>query len=299
MHHQDLDLFIAVAEQSSLTAAAKALAVSPAVASATLKRLEKTLLTQLFVRTTRQMRLTPQGEAFLQHARQAQSALLAGIHALQQQREQIDGTLTVSVPSDLGRGWLMQAMLGFRQMHPALVIHMLASDAMSDLYKSSVDIAIRYRVPPDSGLIMRPLAPENHRVLCAAPSYLRRAGRPQTLASLAQHACVSYFLNDVQYQKWRFGQGAQQEVVNMQPHLVSNDGALVRQWAVMGEGIAYKSRLDVLEDLQQGRLELLLPQVETERAPLYFVMAQKMSQLPAAEALFDYLVAQLQSRSPY
>lgn len=136
----DLQLFVRTADSGSLSAAARGLDVSPAVASAALKRLEASLGARLFVRSTRSLRLTAEGEAYLLHARAALASLHEGAQALAGGREAISGVLQLSAPSDFGRNVLLPWLDEFQASHPQLQVRLLLGDGLTDLFRQPVDL---------------------------------------------------------------------------------------------------------------------------------------------------------------
>lgn len=289
---EDLSVFIRSADNGSLSAAARELNVSPAVASAALKRLEATLDTRLFVRSTRSLRLTPDGERYLVHAREALGALEAGQNAIARGRKAITGTLSLSMPSDLGRNVLLGWFDEFQALHPRVDFQLRVSDRPADLYRQPVDVALRYGRPGDSRLVALPLAEKNQRVLCASPDYFARHGRPRTPADLSQHNCLRFVLGDAVSSRWTFHDAAGTEhVVTVAGDRVADDAELVRRWAVAGKGLAYKSRLDMLDDLRAGRLEAALTEYGTEAAPLHLLCTHRTMLSPAVTRLRDFLRA--------
>jgi DNA-binding transcriptional LysR family regulator len=290
----DIQVFVCVAENKGFSAASKSLEISPAVASAAIKRLEQALHVQLFVRTTRSLSMTQAGLLYLEHAKTALNAIQLGESAIALNQGEMSGRLSISLPSDLGRGFLRRAINAFHDVYPKLEIKMMPTDRLSDLYKLPVDVAIRYGIPSDSSLYATPLVSNNHRVVCASPDYFEQHGKPSKPDDLSQHHCLCFLLNDVVHNKWQFGHAHDRQTVAVSASKVSDDGDMVRQWAVDGKGIAYKSRLDVLDDIRAGKLELVLEDYATEPAPLNLMTAQKMSAMPATQALYTYLVQAFQ-----
>ncbi|MGP6219051.1 LysR family transcriptional regulator, partial [Pseudomonas paraeruginosa] len=172
LRYDDLQVFVHTSDSGSLSAAARQLDISPAVASAALKRLESELEVRLFARSTRSLRLTPEGDAFLLHARASLRSLEEGRRLLQGGKDQIAGVLQLSAPSDFGRNLLLPWLDEFQARYPRLSLRLLLGDRVADLYRQPVDVAIRYGAPADSSLVALPLAADNRRVLCAAPAYL-------------------------------------------------------------------------------------------------------------------------------
>jgi DNA-binding transcriptional LysR family regulator len=287
----DLTIFVRTADRGSLSAAARELDLSPALASASVKRLEGELGLRLFARTTRSLRLTDEGEHYLRHAREALRLLKEGHDALIQGQQVPGGTLKISMPSDLGRnlvlGWLDRFQIRYPNVHYQLSV----GDQVADMYRQPVDIAIRYGIQDDSSLVALPLAPDNRRVLVASPAYLARLGPLAALDDLRRHNCLRFALDDALHDRWRFYPGGRAAPVQVAVtgNRSADDADIVRRWAVAGLGIAYKSRLDVRDDIRAGRLQVLLPDIAGEAAPLTMLCMHRAQVTPTVRQLRDFL----------
>jgi DNA-binding transcriptional LysR family regulator len=297
-HLQDLEVFVCAAEKGGLSAAARMLDLSPAVASAALKRLEADVQTALFVRTTRSMRLTLEGERLLARCRplleglrEAEEELLGG-HAI------VQGRLQLSMPSDLGRHVILPWLNDFQARHPRIRLRLQMSDRLADVYREPVDIAIRYGRPPDSGMVALPLVTENRRVLCAAPSYLARHGTPSSPRELAGHNCLCFTLDETVYNRWRFWKDGEEIDLEVHGDRVADDSDVVRRWALDGHGIAYRSPLDIGQDVAAGRLRVLCAGWQGENAPLYLMFADRRQLSPTVRLLREFLVARCGELQP-
>ncbi|MGG1948725.1 LysR family transcriptional regulator [Trinickia sp. NRRL B-1857] len=285
----DLTVFVLAADNGNMSAAARLLNIAPAVASAAIKRLEAELGVRLFARSTRSLRLTSDGARYVEFARNALAELRAGHDALMQEREALHGTLTISIPSDLGRNVLTDWLDVFMVQHPALALNVRIGDMRVDMFRQPVDAAVRYGVPDDSTLVAAPLAPDNRRVLCASPAYFARHGKPASLEELFGHNCLRLALSEAMHDRWTFEKNGDERVIKVTGNRISDDGELVRRWAVAGQGLAYKSRLDVLADLRAGRLETALDDWLGERAPVNLVSTHRLALTPALSRLRDFL----------
>lgn len=290
---EDLQLFIHATDHGGLSAAARELDMAPAAASAALKRLESVLQTRLFVRSTRSLRLTAEGERYLVYARQILQAVQEGAASVARDAQEIGGELNLSMPSDLGRNVLLPWLDAFQQQHPLVRFRIRISDRLADLYRQPVDIAIRYGEPEDSTMVALPLAPDNRRVLCAAPAYLKRHGRPQSIDELQHHNCLRFVLGDTVHDRWVFHRDGRTETVAVQGDRICDDADLVRRWALAGKGLAYKSALDIRSELQSGKLVPLLPELLGEAAPLNLVCAHRLMLSPSVTALRTFLQERL------
>jgi len=295
----DLRLFIRTADLGSLSAAARQLDVSAAVASAALKRLEAELDARLFVRSTRSLRLTTEGERFLGHAREALRMLDEGSQALHGDHAELRGELRISAPSDVGRNMLLPWLDAFCERHPRLQLRLLLSDSVVDVYRQSVDLALRYGLPPDSGLVALPLAPNNRRVLVAAPAYLERRGLLASPHDLPAHNCLRFMLADELHTQWRFTSAAGKGIaIGVEGDRISDDGDMVRRWALAGLGITNKSWLDVVQDVAAGRLQTLCTDWIGEASPLNIISPHRRLLSPAVRGLRAFLQTHCASVPP-
>ncbi|HBN8232080.1 TPA: LysR family transcriptional regulator [Pseudomonas aeruginosa] len=276
LRYDDLQVFVHTSDSGSLSAAARQLDISPAVASAALKRLESELEVRLFARSTRSLRLTPEGDAFLLHARASLRSLEEGRRLLQGGKDQIAGVLQLSAPSDFGRNLLLPWLDEFQARYPRLSLRLLLGDRVADLYRQPVDVAIRYGAPADSSLVALPLAADNRRVLCAAPAYLAERGEPRQPDDLREHNCLLYQLGGRVHDRWAFQRGRRSLTLTVAGDRVCDDADVVRRWALAGKGLVYKSWLDVAEDVRAGRLRLLLPEWQGEATPLNLLCTHRV-----------------------
>ncbi len=296
----DLALFVRSATLGSFSNAAREAGLLPGQVSAAIQRLERELDIRLFARSTRSLRLTDEGERYLPYAQDALDTLKEGREGLRRDDMALSGTLQVAAPSDLGRNVLLPLLSAFRAAHPRLALRLLLSDQVADVFRDPVDIAIRYGHIDDASFVALPLAPDNRRVLVAAPSYLAQHGCPETLDALRQHNCLLYQLQGRTYDKWLFPQSAaanaKNHAVQVNGTLATDDADIVRRWAVAGEGIAYKSWLDVCDDVRAGRLQVLLPQQPGESVPLQLICPHRRQFSPAVRLLTALIAANIKSR---
>lgn len=281
----DLELFVRSSALGSFTAAALEAGVLPGQVAAAIKRLERELDVRLFARTTRSLRLTAEGELYLPTAHSVLDTLRQGRDNLHGAHSTLRGVLQVSAPSDLGRNILLPWLSAFRREHPDLSLRFFLSDQIADFARDPVDVAIRYGLNQDANYIALPLAPWNRRVLVASPGYLARHGRPRTLDELQEHACLLYLQMGRVYDRWRLGNRS----VQVRGPLFSDDADVVRRWALEGEGIVYKSWLDVSGNVAAGELEVLLPEHLGEPTPVTLVCPHRKQLSPAVSQLHLWL----------
>lgn len=284
----DLELLVQTADLGSLTAAAKALDWSPAAASAAVKRMEEEWGVPLFVRSTRSLRLSSEGERLLPHVRQALQAMGQARDSVSPQRNVLRGTLKLTMPSDLGRSVLLPWLETFQQRHPQLGLQLHLSDHNADLLRTPMDLAIRYG-PVHATQIALPLAPQNRRVLVAAPDYVARYGVPATVDELRQHEALRFMIGGEVPDSWRLQIDGRWAEVPVQGRRSSNDGEVVKRWVLAGLGIAYKAWLDVSAELAAGRLLQIAPQWRGEVSPLHLVVTGRRHLTPAVRQLREWL----------
>ncbi len=281
----DLALFVRTAALGSFSKAAREVNLLPGQASAAIGRLERELAIRLFARSTRSLRLTEEGKRYLPFAQDALDALREGHDGLRGDANCLTGTLQIAAPSDFGRNLLLPWISEFRRAHPGLDIQLLVSDQVADVFRDPVDIALRYGQIDDASYVALPVAPTNRRVLVASPAYLAQYGAPGSLDALADHNCLQYRLRGRTYDRWSFPTAEGARLVQVSGRLVSDDAEVVRRWALAGEGIAYKSWLDVSQDVAQGRLEVLLPELPGKPTPLHLVCPHRRQFSPAVKLL--------------
>lgn len=176
--------------------------------------------------------------------------LEAGLQKIQTPDDEVRGMLQIAVPSDLGRNLLLTLFRDFRQRHPALRLRLLFSDQLTDVFKDPVDVAFRYGNNDDASFISLPVAPENRRVLVASPEWIARHGEPQTLEELSQHNALIYILRGRPFDRWSLSLDGVVQQQKVSGTVMSDDAEVIRRLAISGEGIAYKSMLDVSDDLR-------------------------------------------------
>jgi len=284
----DLQVLLHTVSGGSLTAAARALGITPAAASATLKRLESQLGTRLFERSTRAMRLTPPGQILLEYAQRAFELLAEGESQLDAERGALVGTVRVSAPSDLARTVLMPLLDEFLRLHPGVKLALNVGDRVLDVLRDEVDLAIRYGELSDSRLVARVLSVERP-VLSASPDYLRRHGTPRTPTDLVDHNCLSFARGGRTFSAWRFGLDGQWTTVRVSGDRILDDASLAREWAVAGAGIVFMTEIEQRSDLQSGRLVRLLPEWETDPYPLHALLPSGRFVPARVRALVEFI----------
>jgi len=288
MQLDDLDLFLRVAHARSLSEAARHLDQTPSSVSARLKRIEEELGVRLVERTTRTLRLTPEGERFVQTCEAITATWARGRGLLRQDARSVEGRIHIAAPTDTCTQFLAEWIGDYARMHPRLTVTLRVGDRMHDLPREAVDIAIRYGELSDSSMVSRVLV-RARRVLVAAPKYLERGAPISSPGDLSSHRCLAWLSRDQPKVQWTFvsPEGTSETVV-VEPALCG-DSLLVRQWALRGEGVAYKANVDVAADLRAGRLVRLLEDYEGEPVPISAVMPSGRHMPTRVRAMVDQL----------
>lgn len=301
---EDMALLVAVAEAGGLSAAGRRLSLSPATMTARLKAMEERYQTRLFHRSTRAITLTRAGEDFYHAARRVLEEARHAESLLTQKEGVLSGNIRLSAPSDFGRQYLSPAIVDFSRRHPEVTFSVFLEERVEDLVANRLDMSIRVGNLPDSSLAIRHIRP-NHRVLVASEAYLATHGTPASLDELHHHRCLALERHGVVMNEWRFEEAGKERVVRVTPAMVCDDGALLRQWALSGAGIAGKSWWDVKRDVEEGRLQVLFAERFTGFSPLdrkevglQFVFPQRKLQPPQVSAFMAFFIDWLGESSP-
>lgn len=295
----DIALFLRVLDTGSISAAARSLDLSVAVASQRLKRLEATLGVRLLHRTTRSLHPTPEGLALAEQGRPLVEEFEALATGLRQSGSEVAGNLRVTMGATFGRMWVSPLLPEFMALHPRVRVVAHLSDQTVDLVGDGFDLAIRIGALGDSSLVSRQIA-VNRRVLAASPTYLQQHGVPQVPQDLATHACLLLFDSHRRRDSWqlRDANGAQVQV-QVNGRLESTLGELLRDAAVAGEGVGMFSHWHVAEDLRAGRLVQVLPQCALDQTGIHAVMPQRRFVPPRVRAFVDFLEARFGGQPPW
>lgn len=252
MQIPDVEVFSAIAESGSLSAAARRLGLAPMTVSRRLAALEGELGVRLFHRTTRAVSLTAEGETFLPFATTLLEASEGARVSLKSYAGTASGILKVTAPTVFGQSVIMPLIPTLLAEHPALRVDLTLSDSIVDIVGLGIDVAIRIATLRDSTLIARPLAP-NRRVLCASPIYLERNGVPTTMDALLSHQRIA--LHGMPY--WPFMRDGEAVAMRAEGFFSANSVEAVRTASRQGLGIAMLTYWDVRDDLDAGALHLV------------------------------------------
>lgn len=288
----ELEFFVLLNRLGSLSAAARALDITPPAATMRLASMEKRIGARLLNRSTRKISLTPEGEIYLQHASRLIDELRELDEIVSGNGRAPRGLLRVNAPLGFGRTVIAPLVSTFTARHPDVEVQLEVTDRPIDLIEKGFDLAVRFGELPDNRINARRIM-SNRRFLCASPAYLEKHGTPKKLEDLTRHRCIVHRQNDDAYGVWRFLVDGRTEIVKVHGALSSNDGDIVQGWALDGKGIVIRSEWDVIKHLESGRLWRLLPEFTLPSADLYAYYPSKKN-LPARVRTFiNFLVEQL------
>ncbi|WP_046657611.1 LysR family transcriptional regulator [Lysobacter capsici] len=285
----DLNLFLRVLDLGSISAAARSLDLSVAVASQRLKRLERDLGVRLLHRTTRQLHPTTEGMALAERGRALIEDLDALTSDLRQAGSEPSGLLRVTTSASFGRQYISPLLPEFQRRYPLVRLSVNLNDERLDLIASGMDLAIRIGALDDSTLVARKLA-HNRRVLAASPEYLRQRVAPRVPQDLIEHECLLLVGAQGRMEYWRFlDRDGHASTVRVNGRLESNFGEVLRDAAIAGLGIAHFSTWHVHEDLRAGRLVQVLPDYELPDTAIHAVMPQRRFVPLRVRAFVDFV----------
>lgn len=286
-----IELFNLAAELSSFSAAAVAAGVTPAAVSRSVSRLEERLGVRLFVRTTRQIRLTDEGRLYFEQARGALAQLVDAERQVSGQHGSPAGRLRISLPTPYAHYRVLPALPEFRARYPEAEIDVHISNRNVDFADDTYDLSVRGRAPEDSTLIARKLE-DAEMVVVAAPAYLRRAGSPASLDALLAHECIQFEMpSSGRRLPWIFRQdGETVEIMTNGTYRTSEDALGGATLARAGAGMFQTYRFVVEQDLRDGTLVEILPQFGGSTRPFVLLYPHARHVSSRVRALVDFLV---------
>lgn len=292
---KQIGAFVSVATRGSLSAAARAEGVTPAIIGRRLDALEARLHVKLLIRTTRKLTLTFEGQAFLEDCQKVLNDLANAEAAVSLGSVRASGQLRVSAPSGFGRRHVAPLVGDFMLANPEVRVNLNLSDRLVDLINENIDCAIRIGELTDSSLVSVRLG-EMRRMVVASPAYLVARGVPRTPADLAGHNCLS--LGQQRGWVFRNPENATVDTVKVGGNFECNDGAVLHEWALAGRGLAWRSLWEVGQDLKEGRLTSVLDAWQAPPMGIYAVFPQRRH-LPLRVRLFIDLLKDNYSRPSY
>jgi DNA-binding transcriptional LysR family regulator len=289
---KQLESFVSVATRGSLTAAATAEGVAPAIMGRRLDGLEERLGVKLLVRTTRRMTLTHEGSAFLEDCQRLLTDIANAEASVSAGGVKASGHLRITAPAGFGRRHVAPLVPRFRELHADVTISLNLSDRVVDIAGEGYDCAVRVGDMPDSSLVSVRMA-DNRRLCVATPKYLKQHGTPQTPQDLARFDCLGLSSDASQTRGWAFQvpKGDKSELIHYRPNgpMDCSDGQVLHDWCLAGYGIAWRSIWEVEAEVKAGELVAVLEAFAAPPNGIYAVFPQR-KHLPLRVRLWvDYL----------
>ena len=289
---KQMESFVSVAQRGSLTAAAKAEGVAPAIMGRRLDGLEEQLGVKLLIRTTRRITLTHEGSAFLEDCQRLLADLANAEASVSAGGIKASGHLRMTAPAGFGRRHVAPLVPLFHALHPDVTVSLNLSDRVVDIAGEGFDCAVRVGDMPDSSLVSVRLA-DNRRLCVATPDYLARHGAPKQPSDLARFDCLSLSSDASQTRGWAFKlpKADEFEVVYLRPSgpLDCSDGQVLHDWCLRGWGIAWRSTWEVEAEIAEGKLVSVLEDFAAPPNGIYAVFPQRKHLALRVRLWIDFL----------
>ncbi|MDF3200385.1 LysR substrate-binding domain-containing protein [Pseudomonas sp. 1912-s] len=284
----EMAVFARVAEQGSLSGAARALSLTPSSVSRIIARIERRIGTRLLLRTTRAITLTAEGEAYLRGARRILADMAEIEDAITDQGVP-RGRLRVSAALAHGRLSIVPLIAAFSARYPAIVVDLLLGDEVVDILGGQADVAIRFGLLADSPLTAR-LIGSTGQLIVASPDYLLRNGTPLVPQDLLDHNCLRFNFRRAA-PDWPFRQDGRDFSLKVAGTIEGNSGEALSQLARLGAGIARIGAFSVADDVKSGHLVPLLEAYNPgDREPIHAVFVGGAAMPARVRAFVDFLV---------
>ena len=294
----DLRFFVAVTEAGSLAEAARRMDVTPSAVSQHLRQLERRLGLHLVHRSTRSFSLTDEGELFYAGALELLTQFDELADRLRTRAGRVAGKLNICGPLGFGRRYLAPVLADFHSVHPGLQVSLTLSDEVPASDAQSFDLVVHIGHLPNSRMVAHPIAP-NARFLCASPDYLARRPPPAKPEELAQHDCLVLRENQEDVTLWRLRRNRKEVTVRVPSTLCSNDGEVVKCWALAGKGSMLRSEWDVCDLLREGRLVGVLTDWKPPDADVVALVDHRAGMSARVRAFLAFLQHRFQPRAPW
>lgn len=290
-HLQGLSAFVHTVETGNFTAAASRMGLSKSAVGKSVARLEERLGVRLLERTTRSLNLTPEGRTYYESCLRVIEELGTTETLLASRRRQVAGTLRISLPLSFGRGCVMPVLATLAERHPDLDLDVSFTDRFVDLVEEGIDLAVRLGDPGNAASLIGRSLGAQRPVICAAPSYLDRRGRPASVEALSSHDCLA-FGKDGRPLPWQvLGEDGRTRAFVVRPRHTVSHGEALRDAAMAGLGIACLSTWLVADALREGRLEALAIPLPDSDMAITALWPRSRDLAPKIRVTVDELVA--------
>jgi DNA-binding transcriptional LysR family regulator len=279
-------VFVTVVEHGSLTQASERLDMSTAMVSRYLAAMEEWVGARLLHRTTRRISLTEAGQSALDSCRQLLEVAEDVSHQAGASSRVPSGKLRITCSASFAEAQLAPALVEFQRLHPQVSVSLLAADRTVDLAAERIDLAVRITNSLEPTLIARRLA-TCRSVLCATQRYLDEHGVPRTAEQLQSHRCLTHSI--VSAAQFRFVRGGKTVEVPLDECFSTNDTAVLRRAVLDGGGIGILPTYFVGDQLKQGQLVRVLPDLEPELLGIHAIFLSRQHQPLAVRLLVQFM----------
>jgi DNA-binding transcriptional LysR family regulator len=286
-----MNIFTHVVEANGFTAASARLGLSRAAVSKHIAQLEAHLGGQLLQRTTRRISLTEIGQAYYTRCKAILEEVTDAECLVSGLTSEPRGTLRLNVPMTFGLRQIAPLLGRFTALYPQLQIDLSFNDRLVDVVEEGYDLVIRIAELKDSNLVARRLAP-SHLVICAAPDYLDRHGRPKTAEELSGHRCLRYSYASNSHE-WRISKAGKEQRVRIKGPLLLNNGDALCAAAVHGAGITMLPTFIVGDAIRAGELEPVLTDYQCPSPGIHAVYSSSRNLTTKVRTLIDFLAAEI------
>ncbi|MDG6472137.1 LysR family transcriptional regulator [Glaesserella parasuis] len=289
-----IKVFLTVAETGSFTATAEQLEISKPMISRYVALMEEWLNARLFQRSTRKVALTDAGEQAVLFCQRIANLTAEMEQEMMVQQSELRGALRVTSSQTFGTYHLVQMVNRFLQLHPKLNIQLLLNDQQMDLISERIDLAIRITNTPDPNFIARKLA-DCHSLLVATPDYLAQFGTPKHPEDLYQHHYLSH--HNINRKAWKCTQGEREVLLDLNSRFTTNDTQALLNAVLDGNGIAMLPKYMLETELQQGKLQAVLPDWQLPTFSIYAIYPSRDKLPLAVRKLIDFLVESFEGKA--
>lgn len=282
----DLEAFVRVVDSGDFSSAARSLNVTAGAISKQIRRLESSLGTTLFERSTRRIRVTDEGLQIYECVKRGLSSIHEAYSIAEHGRQSLSGNIAISSPTTFNNYFLIEAIECFKQQHPQVSFYLDSSNRVVDIYSEGIDLAIRSGQLPDSQLVARKVL-EQHRVLVCSPSYLAKISPLTCVQNLSALNSLVFAYPGYNSAFWTLENTENGEVrrVPVKKAMSADDGMTLLNWALQGHGIALRESWSVQKHLTNGELIHILPEWHEPISPIQIVRTSRNS-LPIRISMF-------------
>lgn len=294
-----MQIFVKVVNTGSFSAAGRAFNLSPTMVTKHINALEQRLNCTLLHRTTRKISLTESGTLFYQGC----DKILLDMDTIEQtitaQHVSPKGHLKINAPLSLTLRHFSPLLIEFSKQYPDITIELGLNDRIVDLVEEGWDLSLRIGKMISSTLKARKLTSIEF-VLCASADYLKQHGTPQTIQDLPQHQCLLYSLGTLMNRSyWKFGKNGE-HTIRVNGSLTANNGEMLRDAAIMGQGIAYLPKFLLNKELHEKKLVAITLDYPTIQEAALYIMYPPSDYVPLkSRVMIDYLVQHFSQKAPW